>query len=58
MVCLGLEPGVARWRSQTDPLIYDGINKTLFEVAFNWIISSFVRIQIYKVLFELKPKDD
>ena len=58
MVCFGLEPREARCKSQTNPLIYDGTNKTLFKVTFNWIISSFVRIQIYKVLFELKPKDD
>ena len=25
MVCLGLEPGTAEWKAQTNPLIYGGI---------------------------------
>ena len=24
MVCLGLEPGAAEWKAQTNPLSYDG----------------------------------
>ena len=30
MVCLGLEPGAARWKVQTNPLSYGGLNYKSF----------------------------
>ena len=33
MVCLGLKPGVARWKAQMNPLNYDGTLSAL--ILFN-----------------------
>ena len=35
MVCLGLEPGVAGWKVQTNPLSYSGTRGTVLEISLN-----------------------
>ena len=35
MVCLGLEPGVAGWKAQTNPLSYGGTPKKMKARLFN-----------------------
>ena len=37
MVCLGLEPGAAGWKAQTNPLSYGGTPRNLlFKMPFRW----------------------
>ena len=38
MMCLGLEPGVARWKAQTNPMSYGGTHK----MAFTYFVFSTV----------------
>ena len=35
MVCLGFEPGVARWKMQTNPLSYGGTLRLLLLIVSN-----------------------
>ena len=41
MVCLGLEPGAAGWKAQTNPLSYGGTPKSLdslsLQLAFKYL---------------------
>ena len=37
MVCLGLEPGAAKWKAQTNPLSYDGTQYTQYVCAFKFL---------------------
>ena len=45
MVCLGLEPGAAGWKAQTNPLSYGGIKalncSTLVFMHSHWLLQNF-----------------
>ena len=38
MVCLGLKPGAAGWKAQTNPLSYGGTpSKIIVATSFEWL---------------------
>ena len=41
MVCLGVKPGVAGWKVQTDPLSYDGTHTAETFLLSSWTMYSF-----------------
>ena len=58
MVCMGFDPGTARWYAQTNPLSYGGPQKRLFIIHkidvclnFHWMTT---RLCISKCFFSVK----
>ena len=47
MVCLGVKPGAARWKVQTNPPSYGGTPNPIHCVKVNQIISTTVSRQLF-----------